>query len=104
MTALRFTNRLNKQEDHVKNFRPQFLALTGRPTDRPDLIYIVSHLSKNVGLMVYGNVYKGESGKIPPEKDASEDAKWLQVHKIKAFRAAVTGTVWKTSSFVGVYY
>lgn len=91
MTALRFSNRLDKQEDHVKNFRPQFLALTGRPTVRPDLMYIVSHMSKNVGLMLFGNVYKGDFGSIPPENHATEDAKWLRDHKIKAFPAVTTG-------------
>lgn len=91
MTALRCTIRLEKQEDHVKNFRPQFLALTGRPVDRPHLLKIVSHMSKNVGLMLYGNVYKGEFGTIPPEKDTIEDTKWLRDHNIKAFRSVTTG-------------
>jgi hypothetical protein len=47
-------------------------------------------MSKNVGLMMYGNVYVGDFEDIP-EEEANEDSKWLHEHKVKAFRAATTG-------------
>ncbi|XP_031557100.1 solute carrier family 12 member 2-like, partial [Actinia tenebrosa] len=88
MTALRLTNMLDNQAEHVKNFRPQFLVLTGHPSKHLALMTIVSQMSKNVGLMMYGNVYVG-NGDVP-EEDAIEEKKWLREHKIKAFRAATT--------------
>ena len=40
--ALRYTFRLNRTDDHVKNYRPHCLVLTGRPQDRPKLLHLVS--------------------------------------------------------------
>ncbi|XP_032238581.1 solute carrier family 12 member 2 [Nematostella vectensis] len=77
--ALRFAYRLNNTEDHVKNFRPQCLVLTGAPSSRPNLTYIVSQITKNVGLMVCGQVNVGSLCQVKSEKD------WLRERKIRAF-------------------
>ena len=53
-------------------------------------MYLVSHITKNVGLMVYGHVTIGEFA-ANSEETLVEDRKWLKAHKIKAFRAATTG-------------
>ena len=73
----------------MKNIRPNCLVLTGRPQDRPNLAHIVSQITKNVGLMVYGNVKK------PFEAVASdtEDSQWMREHRIKASRAVTTGNL-----------
>ncbi|EDO49361.1 predicted protein [Nematostella vectensis] len=89
MSALRFTTLLDTHEEHVKNFRPQCLVLSGRPAERPDLMYIASQLTKNSGLMMYGNVCRQKFDKISDDEER-EDAKWLKEHKIKAFRATTT--------------
>ena len=36
--------------------RPQFLVLTGAPSSRPDLSHFVAHISKEVGVMICGQV------------------------------------------------
>ena len=36
--------------------RPQFLVLTGAPSSRPDMVHFISHISKEVGVMVCGQV------------------------------------------------
>ena len=86
--ALRYTRQLDGISDHMKNFRPHCLVLTGRPQERPNLVYLVSQITKNVSLMVYGNVVNK-----PFEKMARDDAdaEWIRQHKIKAFRAMTTG-------------
>ncbi|XP_015748716.1 PREDICTED: solute carrier family 12 member 2-like [Acropora digitifera] len=83
--ALRYALRLEGIEDHVKNFRPHCLVLSGRPQDRPNLVYLVSHITKNVSLMVYGHVMISESFVALPSDE--EDIQWMREHRIKAFRA-----------------
>ncbi|PFX30422.1 solute carrier family 12 member 2-like [Stylophora pistillata] len=86
--ALRYTRRLDGIGHHVKNFRPHCLVLTGHPQDRPNLTYVVSQITKNVSLMVYGNVVIKEHFETLPEDES--DAKWMREHKMKAFRAVTT--------------
>ncbi|KAL9968356.1 hypothetical protein ACROYT_G026717 [Oculina patagonica] len=78
--ALRFTYRLNAVEEHVKNFRPQCLVLTGSPKSRPDLVHLVSHITRNRGLMVCGQVKIGPFGTVSGYEDS-----WLKQNKIRAF-------------------
>uniref|UniRef100_A0A4W6ESC0 Solute carrier family 12 member 3 n=1 Tax=Lates calcarifer TaxID=8187 RepID=A0A4W6ESC0_LATCA len=47
---------LNNVEDHVKNYRPQCLVLTGPPSSRPALVDLVSCFTKSLSLMMCGNV------------------------------------------------
>merc|ERR1712142_826504 len=41
---------LSGTNDHVKNFRPQILALTGAPKARPALLDLAHSISKDYGL------------------------------------------------------
>ena len=86
--ALRYTRRLDGISHHVKNFRPHCLVLTGSPHDRPNLMHLVSQITKNVSLMVYANVIKQPFGVLPTDE---KDVEWIREHKIKAFRAVTTG-------------
>ena len=86
--ALHYTHRLDGIGHHVKNFRPHCLVLTGHPHDRPNLIYLVSQITKNVSLMVYANVIKEAFGMLPEDES---DVEWMRKHKIRAFRAVTAG-------------
>uniref|UniRef100_A0A3P8V8M6 Solute carrier family 12 member 1 n=1 Tax=Cynoglossus semilaevis TaxID=244447 RepID=A0A3P8V8M6_CYNSE len=78
-------------EDHVKNFRPQILAMTGSPKIRPALLDLAHSLSKDFGLCITCEVFVG------PRSEALEDLNsgmeknqlWLRKSKRKAFYAAV---------------
>lgn len=83
--ALRFTYRLNTVEDHVKNFRPQCLVLTGNPSSRPDLVHLVSQITRNRGLMVCGQVKIGPFGPASGYEDS-----WLKERKIRSFHTICT--------------
>ncbi|XP_014667356.1 PREDICTED: solute carrier family 12 member 2-like [Priapulus caudatus] len=48
--------KLNNVEDHVKNYRPQCLVLSGDPRSRPALVDLVSSFTKKVSLMVCGHL------------------------------------------------
>uniref|UniRef100_A0A3Q2YZW8 Solute carrier family 12 member 3 n=1 Tax=Hippocampus comes TaxID=109280 RepID=A0A3Q2YZW8_HIPCM len=67
-------------EDHVKNFRPQCLVLTGYPSARPALLQLVHSFTKNVGLMVCGHEASQEHARCQ---------RWLNKKRIKAFYAPV---------------
>ncbi|XP_009474611.1 PREDICTED: solute carrier family 12 member 2 [Nipponia nippon] len=57
LNALQHSIRLSGVEDHVKNFRPQCLIMTGAPNARPALLHLVHAFTKNVGLMICGHVH-----------------------------------------------
>uniref|UniRef100_A0A8C4QCR9 Solute carrier family 12 member 3 n=1 Tax=Eptatretus burgeri TaxID=7764 RepID=A0A8C4QCR9_EPTBU len=58
LQALQRTLRLASVPDHVKNFRPQCLVLTGDPRTRPALVELSLTFTHNMGLMVCGHVIK----------------------------------------------
>ena len=54
--ALDATHKLDTIEEHVKNFRPQILVLTGNPICRPALADLCSLVTYGRSLMICGNV------------------------------------------------
>ncbi|XP_061878416.1 solute carrier family 12 member 3 [Entelurus aequoreus] len=74
---------LNHVEDHVKNYRPQCLVLTGPPSSRPALVDLVSCLTKNLSLMMCGHVL---TGNLPPlVQSIDSHVLWLNQRKVKSF-------------------
>lgn len=43
-------------EDHVKNYRPQILVLTGFPGTRPTLVDFAYLITKNMSLLICGHI------------------------------------------------
>ncbi|KAM9860951.1 solute carrier family 12 member 1 [Aulostomus maculatus] len=78
-------------EDHVKNFRPQILALTGAAQTRPALLDLAQSLSKTYGLCLSCEVFVGPRSEALQEMNASMEKNqlWLRKKKRKAFYAAV---------------
>jgi solute carrier family 12 sodium/potassium/chloride transporter 2 len=68
ITALKSAYKLQQTEDHVKNFRPQLLVLTGLPSSRPDLTLLACQINRNVGSVISGQVlvvsFGGWSGRV----------------------------------------
>ncbi|NXS30630.1 S12A1 protein, partial [Pomatostomus ruficeps] len=95
--ALYFVNALDSAlalttvEDHVKNFRPQCLTLTGAPMVRPALLDITHTFTKNNGLCICCEVYTGPRKLCVKEMNSGMEKKqaWLTKNKRKAFYAAV---------------
>ncbi|KAK5909308.1 hypothetical protein CesoFtcFv8_003251 [Champsocephalus esox] len=85
--ALTHCMNLTGVEDHIKNFRPQCLVMTGYPNSRPALIQLVNSFTKNVGLMVCAHVRTVT--RRPNLKELSQEhvrcQRWLNKKRIKAF-------------------
>ncbi|NXD61532.1 S12A1 protein, partial [Eolophus roseicapillus] len=82
---------LTTVEDHVKNFRPQCIALTGAPMIRPALLDITHTFTKNNGLCICCEVYTGPRKLCVKEMNSGMAKKqaWLTKNKRKAFYTAV---------------
>ncbi|XP_071362865.1 solute carrier family 12 member 3 isoform X2 [Trachinotus anak] len=81
---------LNHVEDHVKNYRPQCLVLTGPPSSRPALVDLVNCFTKSLSLMMCGNVVTADSSTAVLEKASSDrHISWLNQRKVKSFYRGV---------------
>uniref|UniRef100_A0A3Q3JLY4 Solute carrier family 12 member 1 n=1 Tax=Monopterus albus TaxID=43700 RepID=A0A3Q3JLY4_MONAL len=82
---------LSGVEDHVKNFRPQVLALTGSVRTRPALLDLAHSFTKNYGLCLTCEVFVGPRSEVFQEMNANieKNQLWLGKTKRKAFYAGV---------------
>ncbi|KAK3929264.1 Bumetanide-sensitive sodium-(potassium)-chloride cotransporter [Frankliniella fusca] len=90
-TALNTVHRLAHIGEHVKNYRPQVLALCGPPRSRPALVDFANLITKNNSLLVCGEIASAPL----PHRERLEHAHnanlWLRSRKIKAFYSLVDG-------------
>ncbi|XP_055947587.1 solute carrier family 12 member 3-like [Argiope bruennichi] len=84
-TALSAAYRLNNVPDHVKNFRPQILVLTGTPGSRLPLVDFANHITKKIGLLVCGHIVKESLTQRVRYSYLRRAEIFLQKRKIKAF-------------------
>ncbi|KAK7145418.1 hypothetical protein R3I93_013216 [Phoxinus phoxinus] len=89
--ALTHSLHLTGVEDHIKNFRPQCLIMSGYPNSRPALMYLVHAFTNNSGLMICGHVRTGY--RRPNYKEMMNEQvryqRWLLKARIKAFYTPV---------------
>lgn len=84
---------LNQVEDHVKNYRPQCLVLTGPPSSRPALVDLVSCFTKGLSLMMCGNVVVSDPNPSVVEQATSEGhISWLNQRQVKSFYRGVVAS------------
>ncbi|KFO73401.1 Solute carrier family 12 member 3, partial [Cuculus canorus] len=89
--ALSYSVGLSEVDEHIKNYRQgqlgACLVLTGPPNFRPALVDFVGTFTKNLSLMLCGNVLIGPRKQKMPESCLTADGhtKWLLKRKIKAF-------------------
>lgn len=84
-TALSVVYRLNSIDEHVKNYAPQILALTGLPGTRPALLYLANLLTKNHSLLISGEIYPTRLSYRLRSVRLRNGYTWLQRHRIKSF-------------------
>ncbi|XP_077169976.1 solute carrier family 12 member 3-like [Paroedura picta] len=83
-------------EDHVKNFRPQCMVLSGPPNFRPALVDFVGAFTKGVSLMVCGNVLEVQ-GAVSTQ-DYDEQVQWMRTRKVCSFYSCITTSDLRTGA------
>ncbi|MBN3292557.1 S12A3 protein, partial [Polypterus senegalus] len=88
--ALSYSVGLNEVDEHIKNYRPQCLVLTGPPNFRPAVVDFVGTFTKHLSLMICGNVIiSSQNEKLHELNSGGGHIKWLNKRKIKAFYNSV---------------
>ncbi|KAJ8252435.1 hypothetical protein COCON_G00217470 [Conger conger] len=91
INAVNNTLTLSGVDDHVKNFRPQCIVLTGSPKTRPALLDIAHSFTKNYGLCLTCQVFVGPKAENLMEMNSNVEKHqmWLNKKKRNAFYAGV---------------
>ncbi|KAL4227262.1 hypothetical protein ACF0H5_012708 [Mactra antiquata] len=87
--ALKTTLKLINVDDHVKNFRPQILVLSGYPRNRANLVDFASSITKKQSLLVCGHVFQGDLEEHMTRLRSMSAYRWFQNRKLKAFYSSV---------------
>eukprot|EP00096_Caligus_rogercresseyi_P009884 TRINITY_DN3456_c0_g1_i2.p1 TRINITY_DN3456_c0_g1~~TRINITY_DN3456_c0_g1_i2.p1 ORF type:complete len:771 (-),score=246.82 TRINITY_DN3456_c0_g1_i2:780-3092(-) len=89
MTALNSVLNLTKVEDHVKNYRPKIMVMSGSPSSRPTLIDFANLITKRISLLESVEV-------VPEDLDWKKSAaiknrgqNWFTENHIKGFFSVV---------------
>ncbi|XP_058790689.1 bumetanide-sensitive sodium-(potassium)-chloride cotransporter [Phymastichus coffea] len=84
-TALSIAYRLNSIDEHVKNYCPQILALSGAPNVRPPLLHLANLITKNNSLLICGEVYPSRMSYRVRSAHLRAGYAWLQRQRVKSF-------------------
>ncbi|KAK9871220.1 hypothetical protein WA026_011498 [Henosepilachna vigintioctopunctata] len=91
-TALGMALRLINIGEHVKNYKPQILLLSGSPKARPPLVDFANLITRNNSLLVMGDV---REKRMPHRARASKINgvyAWLRTNKIRGFYTIIDDT------------
>ncbi|OQR67869.1 solute carrier family 12 member 2-like, partial [Tropilaelaps mercedesae] len=87
--ALNAVYKLQQVEDHVKNYRPQILVLSGEPNHRPPLIDFAYSITKKLSLLICGHVARPPLSHRARYNLTVRAQQWLQRRKVKSFYSIV---------------
>ncbi|CAK1541996.1 unnamed protein product [Leptosia nina] len=90
-TALSGVHQLNRVTEHVKNYRPQILVLSGFPAERALLTDFSYLLTKGLSLMLCGQVVQSQVNYRTREALTNRAYHWFLKRKIKSFYCVVDG-------------
>ncbi|XP_017777968.1 PREDICTED: solute carrier family 12 member 2 [Nicrophorus vespilloides] len=96
--ALQTVHQLNNVEEHVKNYRPQILVLSGMPSARPSLVDFANMITKNISLLVCGHINTSVLHQRVRSISHDKALSWLKTHKLKAFYMQVDGCTFEEGS------
>lgn len=97
--ALNSIQELVHIEEHVKNYRPQILVLSGLPSSRPPLIDFSYLICKHLSMMVCGHIVKQPLNQRTRSSYSQRMYHWLRDHKVKAFYSLADNTGFKGNLF-----
>uniref|UniRef100_A0A4W6EEZ6 Solute carrier family 12 member 10, tandem duplicate 1 n=1 Tax=Lates calcarifer TaxID=8187 RepID=A0A4W6EEZ6_LATCA len=88
--ALSYSVSLSGVEDHVKNFRPQCLVLTGPPNQRPALVDFVGSFTKHISLMICGDIIMEQDRHTRSQDSTDSLVKWMNKRRVRSFYTPFT--------------
>ncbi|XP_068978847.1 bumetanide-sensitive sodium-(potassium)-chloride cotransporter [Bombus flavifrons] len=89
--ALNAVQQLDRVEEHVKNYRPQLLVLSGTPSTRSALIDFAHYITKNNSLFICGHIIESPISYKTRNSMTVNCTSWFRANKIKAFYSMVDG-------------
>ncbi|RWS25658.1 solute carrier family 12 member 2-like protein [Leptotrombidium deliense] len=72
-------------EEHVKNYRPKILLLSGNPSARPALVDMAWNITKDSGLLFLAHIKSGEITYDMRVSAIEAQKVWMRLRKVKAF-------------------
>merc|ERR1719264_1808970 len=89
VNAVKQAQVLTETPDHVKNYRPKVLLLSGNPAHRPPLVNFASLVTHSSSLLICGHIMPddGTQVNIPSLKDNVQ--LWMKDHHVKGFYSAL---------------
>ncbi|ODM98382.1 Bumetanide-sensitive sodium-(potassium)-chloride cotransporter [Orchesella cincta] len=87
--ALKSIHELNSIEEHVKNYRPQILCLSGLPSARPPLVDFAHLITKNLSLLVSGHIVKSNLNRRQRLALSQVAQSWFRSNRVKGFFCVV---------------
>ncbi|XP_021968164.1 bumetanide-sensitive sodium-(potassium)-chloride cotransporter isoform X1 [Folsomia candida] len=84
-TALSSVHQLNNVQEHVKNYRPQILVLSGHPSFRPSLVDFGYLITKQISLLVCGQIVKRPLNNRQRKALIDKAQDWFTSNKLKGF-------------------
>ena len=84
-SALFSALKLETGKDHIKNFRPSILLLTGNPSARVPLVEFTNHITKNRSLLLIGHIINNKISNLIRKRVIETQYEWFSKRKIKAF-------------------
>ncbi|XP_074110124.1 sodium potassium chloride cotransporter isoform X1 [Cotesia typhae] len=89
-TALSVVYRLNVTDEHVKNYAPQILCLSGFPEKRSDLLHLANLITKHNSLLIAGEVCTASISYRARLARLRGGYEWLNRHRIKGFYQVIS--------------
>ncbi|KAK7489742.1 hypothetical protein BaRGS_00019137 [Batillaria attramentaria] len=87
--ALKSTLHLMDVNEHVKNFRPQILVLSGYPRNRPALVDLAASITKRQSLLLCAHIFKGDMQNHLRHLRSTAAYRWFHNRQIRAFYTSI---------------
>ena len=84
--AIKAAHKVTETQDHVKNYRPKILVMSGNPGHRPALVDFANLITKKTSLLICGHVMTGDSVSIRYLNTLKDNVQnWMKDHEIQGF-------------------
>ncbi|XP_052889567.1 bumetanide-sensitive sodium-(potassium)-chloride cotransporter-like [Anopheles moucheti] len=90
-SALSAALKLQCVGDHVKNYHPSVLVLSGQPSSRPALVDLAHQITKNQALLIVGDIVRDRLSHRKRELRSSESRRFMESRKIQGFYQQIDG-------------